>query len=298
MKKILVLGATGMLGHTVIRVLTEQGFTVFGSSRGLQPKGERSDFIDFDAKSADSLEKVIDLATIDFVVNCAGVIKQKTPILDSLSIKESIYVNSIFPHLLNDLALGYNFNVIQIATDCVYDGVVGGYSEKSLHNPADVYGKTKSLGEVESKNFLNLRTSIVGQESKTKHSILSWLLSKKKGESVHGYTNHLWNGVTTFHFAKVVSGILGEGGFVNGTHHLIPTGNVSKYELLGEFCQAFSRSDLNISPFTAPDSIDRTLTTVNPELNQHFWRNAGYHVPPQISEMVVEYAQWLKGKGI
>ena len=295
MRKILVLGSTGMLGHTVAQYLSDEGFTIISGSRTHDFSDRKSNSIFFDAYSTNNLRNVIDLDDLDFVINCIGVIKQKTPLLNFSEVRNSIEVNSIFPFLLNDLALKHDFQVIQIATDCVFDGSRGGYSENEPHNPLDVYGKTKSLGEVESPNYLNLRTSIVGMEKGSNHSLLSWLLARTKNETVSGYANHIWNGVTTYHFAKIISGILREKEFLNGTHHLVPEGVISKYDLLRKFRQVFGREDLNISMVDAPTAIDRTLTTVNPDLNERLWKNAGYDVPPGISKMLDEYAEWLKG---
>ena len=92
--------------------------------------------------------------------------------------------------------------IYQIATDCVYDGSNKLYSENSLHNPLDVYGKSKSLGEVDNKNFFNIRASIIGKEIKNHKSLYDWFRNQNKNSKVNGFTNHLWNGITTKSFRK------------------------------------------------------------------------------------------------
>ena len=101
--------------------------------------------------------------------------------------------------------------MIQIATDCVYSGKTGGYNEDSLHDALDAYGKTKSLGEVRSSTFLNIRSSIIGPEINHKVLLLEWFLKQPKGAVLNGFSNHLWNGVTTLQFAELCLTIIKKG---------------------------------------------------------------------------------------
>ena len=44
--------------------------------------------------------------------------------------------------------------IFQIATDCVFSGKIGGYNELSNHDDLDIYGVSKSMGEVKKRKFL------------------------------------------------------------------------------------------------------------------------------------------------
>jgi dTDP-4-dehydrorhamnose reductase len=138
-----------------------------------------------------------------------------------------------------------------------------------------------------------LRTSIIGREIRSSNSLLEWLLAQKKNSEVKGFTNHFWNGVTTFHFSNLVKGIIESKEFTPGTFHVLPAGTVSKYELLKLIAEKFQRSDLKINKFEAPVAIDRTLATLNPAFNSQIWARAGYDIIPNIEDMVSEYANWL-----
>ena len=129
-----------------------------------------------------------------------------------------------------------------------------------------MYGKTKSLGEVCQVNFLNIRTSIVGPEKTSKTSLLEWFLSHVDGETVDGYANHYWNGVTTLQFAHLCKQIIDDGSFtslreINHTIHYLPNSKVSKYELLNLFNEAFNRNIKVIKSSANIDSVDRTLSS-------------------------------------
>ena len=83
----------------------------------------------------------------DYIINCVGVIKPYIDESDPESIKNALDVNSLFPHILNK-SIKKKTKIFQIATDCVYNGEKGKYYEKDHHNANDIYGKSKSAGEV------------------------------------------------------------------------------------------------------------------------------------------------------
>ena len=182
------------------------------------------------------------------------------------------------------------FRTIQIGTDCVYDGVAGSYDESALHNATDVYGQTKSLGEVPAERFLNLRSSIIGPEIQNKGSLLEWVLSHAAGSAFNGYVDHIWNGVTSRAFARVAAGIIESGNDLSGTYHLVPADVVNKYELSRVILEAFKRTEVAVAPVRTANPIDRSISTMYPDENKRLWSDAGYSAIPSISQMVDEVA--------
>jgi dTDP-4-dehydrorhamnose reductase len=125
---------------------------------------------------------------------------------------------------------------------------------------------------------------------------MDWFLKQPENAVVNGYTNHFWNGLTTLHFGRVISGIINSNNFLKGTFHLIPKDICSKYELLQLFARHFGRPDLTVQAHTSLVSINRTLDTVFSEKNLRFWKDAGYNFPLSIAEMLSEYADWESDK--
>ena len=137
--KTLLLGANGMLGSMTKNVLAKQNRMAVVSTSTDGKDGNLS----FNVLT-DSIHDLLEEIKPDFVVNAIGVIKPRIHEKSSKSVSEAISINSLFPHLLNQAAKVHDIYTIQIATDCVYSGKDGNYSESSLHDPLDVYGKSKS----------------------------------------------------------------------------------------------------------------------------------------------------------
>jgi dTDP-4-dehydrorhamnose reductase len=150
------------------------------------------------------------------------------------------------------------------------------------------------MGELASSSSMILRCSIIGKELETSNSLLSWVLSAPLNSQINGYINHFWNGVSTLHFAKIVSGIINSATYKNGVFHLVPNDFLSKYELISTIATAFGRVDLKINKFETPTSVNRVLSTIDPERNRSLWLAGGYTEIPTVRQMVLDYAAWSK----
>jgi len=278
--KVAILGSTGMLGSMVRRFLSQQ------SNYELTCPERRY----LDAETATTLHLADLLQGHAYAINCIGVIKPRIDEADPASVERAIQVNSLFPHRLARAAEIAHCQVLQIATDCVYSGQGSGYVESSLHDATDIYGKTKSLGEVHSPNVHHLRCSIIGPEDadRPKDSLLEWFLGQPQGATVKGYTNHRWNGITTLAFAKICHGIMKGSLVLPLLQHIVPYNEVTKAELLSHFVYFYNRGDVSVGMATATTAIDRTLMTLNPPKSYEIWQAAGYERPPYIQQMIEE----------
>ena len=237
-----------------------------------------------------------DLGDTDFVINCSGLIKHKIDETSPESIERAYKVNSDFPNELSEFCNSFGARILQIATDCVFTGSTGGYTENSDHDASDVYGGSKSKGEIAAKNMMVLRCSVIGRELNSHIELMDWVLNQPVDSKLKGFTNHYWNGLTTLHFARIVSGIIEKDSFEPGTHHVLPIDSISKFDLIELICEGFGRQDLDIEPIEAENFVDRRLSTKFPEKNNEFWRHAGYDKPLSIREMITEYSNWIRAE--
>jgi dTDP-4-dehydrorhamnose reductase len=297
--KVIVLGASGMLGSMVLDYLSrDSDLQLAATARNRNLIQSLSRYLDnaewrlLDAEGA-SVKKISGvLGDAAWAINAIGVIKPYIHDDNAAEIERAASINALFPHVLARAAEKTGCRVLQIATDCVYSGRKGNYTEKDEHDPLDVYGKTKSLGEVFSNSVYHLRCSIIGPEIKGHLSLLDWFLSQPSNSGVNGYTNHQWNGVTTLHFARVCQGIIKKAPELPHVQHVVPSGSISKAELLQCFAREYRREDIAITTTEANVVVDRTLATINEPLNRQLWTAAGYATPPSVPEMVVELAKF------
>lgn len=234
--KVLVLGARGMLGHMVCRVLGED-HEVWGTTRSAvsldDPLGR---FIDpgrwmpgVDAHDLATVETALDRVRPDSVINCIGIVKQAPTAEDPV---ESITINSLFPHLLASACREHSARLIHFSTDCVFSGERGMYSEADIPDPVDLYGRSKLLGETPPGEALTLRTSVVGRELQDHWSFFEWILANR-GRSVRGFEKAIYSGLTTRALSRIIGEILEDHLELTGTWQ-VASPPVSKYWLIKE----------------------------------------------------------------
>lgn len=295
MKSVLILGSTGMLGYGVLSSIAKyKDIKIAASIRSaktlkkinkkypynLIKKYHILDVLKIEQKN---LYKLIH--NYDYVINCIGVIKPEIKINSAESIKNTIYINSVFPKILSDTLLETKTKIFQIATDCVFSGVKGKYDEKSFHDDADIYGVSKSLGEIKNKNFYNLRTSIIGREFKTKKSLLEWFLNNKQKVHLKGFENHYWNGLTTNAFGEIIYTLIKNNIKIPNTIHIVPKDIVNKYDLLQMFNEKYNMK-FKIKKFKTKIKVDRTLNSIYSKILKQIWSSSIFKSQPKIKEMI------------
>lgn len=284
MKKVLILGATGMLGSAIYGTLKDKYDLVISirnkdklpllCSRYGEVPPTRVIYFDADKLYKDYLSKngrpsdyfnifVQQLGDVDYVVNALGMTIPSSLANPTLA----LFINGALPHIL---ARTFGKKLIHITTDCVYNGKEGfPYDETSPKSPVDLYGLSKSIGEP--TTCLTIRTSIIGRELEGFTGLLEWFL-QQKGRSIKGFTNRFWNGITTQQFARVCDTIISNPGSFpeTGLYHVFAN-RVSKYEMLLAFREKY-KIDCEIVSDNS-QSLNRTLATV-------FDFNSKLKIPP------------------
>jgi len=207
-ERILILGITGMLGHTLYKEMLKQNkYQTYGTTRnsvGLENyfTQEERNFIrgGVDADNFDTVIRAIASVQPNIIINCIGIIKQRPIAGDPLV---AITVNAQLPHRISLVARGANARLIHISTDCVFNGKKGNYTELDSSDAKDLYGRTKFLGEVSYPHCVTIRTSIIGHELKTEFSLMDWFMSQER--EVNGFTKAIYSGFTTIEMANIIS---------------------------------------------------------------------------------------------
>lgn len=267
--KILVIGATGMLGYSLFRNLNEYDeLSVFGTVRNVRGKEsffqglEEKLFFDVDISNLESVENAIEKSNVDVVINCIGLIKQydtsKIPV-------EAIKVNALLPHQLASICDKYSAKLIHFSTDCVFSGNKGGYLESDIPDATDIYGRSKLLGEVDYAPHLTLRTSIIGHELSSSVSLIDWFLSQS-GET-KGFSKAVFSGLPTCYIAKVLVENVFSTNDLSGLHQL-SVEPIDKFTLLKKVSDVYSK-EIIIQESTNLE-IDRSLNSLQFQVTTDF----------------------------
>ncbi|EKO3378157.1 SDR family oxidoreductase [Vibrio fluvialis] len=254
--KVLVIGASGMLGYSLFSNLHEnKELSVFGTIRANQPSEhfqgfEENIFTSVDVDDFSTIEHVVESLKPQLVLNCVGLIKQNDIAKNHVA---AISINALLPHKLAALCDTVSAKLIHFSTDCVFTGKQGMYTEESAPDSFDLYGLSKKLGEVEYGNHLTLRTSIIGHELSSNLSLIDWFLSQEG--QVRGFSKAIFSGLPTCYIAKMLSEKIFNSD-VKGLYHL-SVDPIDKYTLLKLVSNSYKKNIL-INPDDTLH-IDRSL---------------------------------------
>lgn len=225
MKKILILGASGMAGHVLYTYLKENtDFQIIGTTNATYLNEH---CISLDIFNQDAVKQLIIEIKPSIIVNCIGSLIKES----KTSPDKTIYCNAFFPHALKKYADEIGAKLIHLSTDCVFSGKTGQYREDSIKDATDVYGLSKSLGEIDGDNHLTIRTSIIGPEIKQHgEGLFHWFM--QQSGTISGYKSNFWSGVTTPELAKFIAWQINHP--LTGLVHLTNGVPISKYDLLNK----------------------------------------------------------------
>lgn len=276
MKRVLILGGAGMLGHKLCQILGPS-FETYATFRARVPvvgQGVFDRIHPIEGVSADdfaSVQSAIRRANPAYVINAIGLIKQRPEAKQAIP---SIMLNAVFPHQVAALCRNASIRLVQISTDCVFSGLRGAYLESDLPDPTDLYGRSKLLGEIDDGLALTIRTSIIGRELVAGLGLVEWFLSQAGGR-VSGYANAIYSGLTTNALSNIIGRIV-DGGSLHGLWH-VSSQTISKYDLLCRLDRAFATHT----------TIDRDehFYSDHSLISDRFWKSTGY-LRPTWDEMI------------
>lgn len=271
--KVLVLGASGMLGSMVFRVFSSNTrFETYGTVRSATARkffaeGQRDNVLfGIDVLDIDSLLTAMTTVKPDVVVNCIGLVKQLTESNDPLS---ALPINAMLPHRLSRLSGAIGARLVHISTDCVFSGDRGLYCEDDISDARDLYGKSKFIGELhDDEHAITLRTSIIGHELNSSNGLVEWFLSQQ--EPVQGFRKAVFSGLPTVELVRVIADYVIPNSRLYGLYH-VSSKPICKYDLLRLVSTQYDKK-IEIVP---DDSlvIDRSLDSCR------FTQATGYMAP-------------------
>lgn len=206
--KVLVLGATGMLGNAVLRFLAVSlGYAVAGAGYSAAA-GVRLLRQDLHAKMQ---ERAIDVEN---------------------------------PDALARLCALAGARLAHMSTDCVFSGAKGMYTEADMSDPKDLYSPSKYLSEVDYPHAITLRTSIIGHELEGAHNLLGWFLAQEG--SVKRFRRAIFSGLPPVEVARVIRDHVVLHPELHGLYH-VSADPIHKFDLLALVAQIYGKA-IEIEP--------------------------------------------------
>lgn len=271
--KFLILGSTGMAGHTISLYLHEQGHDVTALTR--RPFNFCKNIIGniYDLKW---LEDTIIQGEFDAIINCIGILNS-----DAEANKDkAVFLNSYLPHYLSATTKKLKTKVIHMSTDCVFSGKDGNYHENSFKDGEIFYDRSKALGEIDNTKDLTFRNSIIGPDmNENGIGLFNWFM-KQSGE-ISGYTKAIWTGVTTLTLAKAMEKAAQDN--IVGLYNLVNNDTINKYEMLKLFNKYLKNDQLNIKQSNNL-ILDKSL--INNRTDFDF-------IVPSYEDMIIEMKEWI-----
>lgn len=270
---ILILGGTGMAGHTISLYFIEKGYNVTTFSRKPFPFCNN---IIGDAKDLSFLNKVIADNSYDVIINCIGILN-----LDAENNQYSaILLNSLLPKAIVEWTKNTKTKFIHMSTDCVFAGNTGPYSENSIPDGISIYDRTKALGEINDSKNLTFRNSIIGPDMNPNGiGLFNWFMKQKK--PIIGYSEAIWTGVTTLTLAKAMEHAINQN--LTGLYNLVNNDSISKYDLLNLFNKFFRDSSIDITK-SSQIKLDKTLLNTRSDFS---------FLIPSYEKMISEMHNWV-----
>jgi dTDP-4-dehydrorhamnose reductase len=241
--KVCVLGHRGMLGHTVARFLAESGRDILTVSNRYSPESPEP-----------FLDEVVSLKP-DWCVNAIGLAPR-----GDVSAERLMAINGDLPAALSS-ALPASCGLIHPSTDGVFSAEGANRAFNETPDAKDNYGRSKQRAEtaLNRENDYVIRCSIIGPDPPgPPRNLLSWFLNA--AGAVDGYSNHMWNGITTLQWARIANQILQDRSLASSTPIQPALQNaLSKYELLRLIAEIWASATW-VNSVEASNVITRTLT--------------------------------------
>jgi len=278
-KRVLIMGCTGALGHTLMKQLFVRGdLDVYGTARaseGLKkwfaPQIVGKIRSSVDAYRMDTVISAVKEIRPDVVINCIGIIKQILTANDSIP---ALTINALLPHHIAKICNNVGARMIHLSTDCVFSGKGGNYNESASSDADDLYGRTKYLGEVDYSNCITLRKSVIGHELKGRYGLLEWFLAQEG--RIKGFANVIYSGITAPELVRVIGDYVLKDDTLQGVYH-VSASPISKYDLLKLIAKRYEKH-IEIERYEDL-KLDRSLDS------SRFRKATGYK-PPSWPEMI------------
>lgn len=245
--KLLLTGVSGLLGINFAQEMMDE-HEIIGVDRGKLVNAPFQIF-KHDLLEKDIIEKILDDARPDWVVNCAALADLDICEEDPELAKQ---LNTDLPRRFARACKMRNIPFAHISTDAVFDGTKNGYySEEDAPNPTGVYAKTKLDGEwavlTEYPKAIVARVNFYGWSLNGRRSLAEFFYNNlTHNKSMSGFTDVIFCPMLVNDTARTLVKMLKRE--LKGLYHLVGPQAMSKYQFGVEIARRFHMRESDITP--------------------------------------------------
>jgi dTDP-4-dehydrorhamnose reductase len=244
MRKLLVTGASGLLGNWTVAV-AEKDYQVAPTDiiEPPHPNAAKTDITD-----AEAVRKLFLNLKPDVVIHTAS----ETNVDKCETERERAWkINVEGTRNIAAACAETEAKLICISTDYVFDGEKGLYLEEDAPNPIDFYGLTKLEGERQAtkrvKNCAILRTSVLYGSHPWKQDFVTWVVTKlKQGQEITVVDDHFNSPTLAENLAETALEIAALD--LQGIFHTSGCERISRYDFARKAAEAFKLDSSLIKP--------------------------------------------------
>ena len=253
MKKILVTGASGLLGLN-IAVEAAKDFEVYGVAHNNPVQSPDFTMLSGDLLAPGTIKQLFDQTQPDWVIHCAALTDLEVCETNPKLAEE---LNADLPGRMADEASRRGTRFVHISTDAVFDGQYGNYTEEDPPNPPNVYARTKLAGEqavvAANPDAIVARVNFYGWSLSGQRSLGEFFFNNlQDGNQIKGFADVYFSTLLANDLALILVKMLESG--LSGLNHVFSADVLSKYEFGVAIARRFGFDPDLIEPISVADS--------------------------------------------
>ncbi len=265
-KRILILGASGLLGST-LSIYLEKYFDIILCSYKQKVESSHRVYANFDVRDRDNFKSLLLKLNPDYIINCIAL----TDV--DLCEKNNKLAYDLNVEVVQNIisSCSKQCKLIHISTDYVFDGTKAPYKEEDIPNPTCYYGKTKleaeNLIRSSNKKYIIFRTSVLFNNS-TNHNFYNWVrLSLKNKDKIKVVTDQISNPTWTWSLSEAIfKSIINN---IDGLFHFAGNDILSRYDFSLRIALASGFQTQNIVPISSDDLNQKARRPLNTSLENN-----------------------------
>ncbi len=251
LRQALVIGASGLVGGALVRVLERSGVAVVaaGHSRAAGAPGAPGESVKLDVRDPAAVERAIATATPDVVflaVNVPGGVDRCEEQPD-----EAYAVNVAGTRHVASACARHGATLVYYSTDYVFDGKSGPYAEADPPNPVSVYGRTKleaeqALRALAPRHLIVRTTAVYGWDRASRNFAMQVWERLGAGQGMRVPDDQLCNPTLAEYLAEATLRLVQQG--AEGVVNVVGKDRVSRAELGRQLARAMALDAASIAP--------------------------------------------------